>query len=96
MRRSLHVTRWALARAFGVHPGTISNAWLHEGLRAALVSPGGPGKPALYDGHQAVEWFNARKARGPSERKTIDDLRAIVEDAITENGQARSRNQPGS
>lgn len=78
MRRPLHVTRWPLARAFGCHPATISNAWLHEGLRAALVSPGGPGKPALYDGDQAIRWYNAKKARGPFEHKTVADLRAVL------------------
>jgi hypothetical protein len=72
------VTRWPLARAFGCHPDTISNAGLHEGLREALVTPVGPGKPALYDGDQAIRWYNAKKARGPFEHKTLADLRAVL------------------
>jgi hypothetical protein len=86
-KRRLLVTRWDIARALGVHAMSVSLWSRHEGLAAAaMVRCGGPGRPALYDGHYVVRWYNATKVPPPlagydfrpSARKpiTLDTLRA--------------------
>jgi hypothetical protein len=75
-RPPLLVTRWHLAALFRVHAATV-NLWQHEGLDAARVDRGGPGRPATYDGARAVAWFNATKAHY-FQPTTLDELRAIV------------------
>src|SRR5215469_12013034 len=78
-RRGPSVDRWALARTFDVHPGTVA-LWRREGLDVALIHPGGPGKPAMFDGRVAIRWFNNRKALdGRRWRpRTMADLQAAV------------------
>lgn len=80
MPKRLLVDRWALARAFGVSPSTIT-PWHREGLSAARVRQGGPQRPAVYDARAAVGWFNAHKATGQRAWApvSLDDLRAAAE-----------------
>jgi len=83
-KRRLRVNKWQLAEVFRVHAHTVHLWQKHEGLGvAALVQPGRPGDPALFDGEQAVAWFNVEKSRTHHRRCTLEDLRAIVREDRT-------------
>jgi len=73
----MRVDRFTLAKAFNVHPGSVA-VWLREGLSVALVEPGAPGRPALFDGAVALAWLNGRKKYHRRTPCTLADLRAMV------------------
>jgi len=70
--------KWALAALFKAHPMSVHSWQKHGGLGGALISPGGPGKPALFDGARAIEWFRREKLRDGEAAPTLEDLRTIV------------------